>query len=175
MLKYYDYAITFSEYPDEISLSIEISNCPCKCKGCSESYLAQDVGKELNFEVLDNLIINNPGITCVGFMGGDSDHSYLLQLAKCIHKSYNLKVGMYSGRDYIDLELAQELDYYKIGRFILPNGECSKWHLTECGPINFPWSNQRMFKKIDNQLIDITYRFKEKLLGRLEQYIVNSN
>lgn len=172
MLKYYDYAVTFAEFPDCITLAINISNCPGMCDGCSEPWLLEDVGEKLTESKIDELIAEYPDITCFGFMGGDSYHSEILKLAQYIHNKYNLKVGMYSGRDYIDLELAQELDYYKIGRFILPEGDSSKWCLTECGPINFPWSNQRMFKRINNQLIDITYRFQDKNLGRLEQYII---
>ena len=110
MLKYFDYAVVTAEFPDEITLAINITNCIGHCEGCSESWLAQDIGKELTFDELDTLISANVGISCVGFMGGDIDHEYLLQLAKCIHRRYHLKVGMYSGQDYIDLELAKELD-----------------------------------------------------------------
>ena len=45
MLKYVDTLVTFSEIPDEITLCINISNCPCKCPGSHSSYLAQDIGE----------------------------------------------------------------------------------------------------------------------------------
>ena len=44
MLKYVNTEITFSEVPDEITLCINISNCPCHCKGCHSPYLAEDIG-----------------------------------------------------------------------------------------------------------------------------------
>ena len=34
MLKYSNYEITFAEVPDEISLCINLTNCPHKCIGC---------------------------------------------------------------------------------------------------------------------------------------------
>lgn len=125
MLKVYDYAITFSEFPDEIALCLNISNCPCHCEGCSENYLKEDIGKELTRELIDELMIKyrDYGITLIGFMGGDRDHKEISQMLNYIKSKYQLKVGMYSGLDYIDLDLINVLDYYKIGRFILPKGE----------------------------------------------------
>lgn len=45
MLKYVDARVVFQEIPDEITLAINISNCPCHCKGCHSQYLAEDIGK----------------------------------------------------------------------------------------------------------------------------------
>ena len=39
MLKYVDSQITFREIPDEITLCINISNCPFRCKGCHSKEL----------------------------------------------------------------------------------------------------------------------------------------
>lgn len=174
MLKYYDYAVSFAEFPDCIALAINISNCPCKCEGCSESYLKEDVGKELTIEVINELMTKykDYGITLIGFMGGDNSHQDVIELTKYIKSKYNLKVGMYSGLDYIDLELVNYLDYYKIGRFILPKGKEEEWHTYNCGPINFPWSNQKMYKKVDNKLVDITERFRQNPLSYLSRYII---
>ena len=47
MIKYKETQVTFSEVPDEISLCINISNCPHRCKGCHSPYLQEDVGYEL--------------------------------------------------------------------------------------------------------------------------------
>ena len=47
MLKYVDTKVTFAEVPDEISLCINISNCPNHCEGCHSPYLAEDIGTEL--------------------------------------------------------------------------------------------------------------------------------
>lgn len=171
MLKYYEYAIVTAEFPDEITLAINITNCIGHCEGCSEPWLLKDIGTELTFDEITSLIDNNPGISCFGFMGGDSDPFYLLECAQFIHKKYpSLKVGMYSGQDYINLDLAQELDYYKIGRFILPKpiDKPEEWWKQTCGPITFPFSNQKMYKKINNKLVDITHRFRENKLNSPE-------
>lgn len=73
MLKYVDTKITFSEIPNEISLCINFSNCPHKCEGCHSLYLGEDIGEELNCSVLQKLIEDNRGISCICFMGGDSE------------------------------------------------------------------------------------------------------
>ena len=39
MLKYVNCGIVFQEIPDEVTLSINISNCPCHCPGCHSNYL----------------------------------------------------------------------------------------------------------------------------------------
>lgn len=176
MLKCYDYAITFTEFPDEIALCLNISNCPCHCEGCFESYLKEDVGKELTFQLIDDLMVKykNYGITIVGFMGGDIDHKEIIHIGKYIKDKYSLKIGMYSGFDFIDLDLVEVLDYYKIGRYIVPKGEEKDWCKKTCGPINFPWSNQRMYKKINNKLVDITERFREQPLNNFVRYIIKS-
>ena len=36
MLKEYSNEIVFAEFPDEICLAINISNCPGSCSNCSE-------------------------------------------------------------------------------------------------------------------------------------------
>ena len=67
-MKYTGAEITFAEVPDEITLCINISNCPCHCKGCHSPYLAEDIGEELTEDSLHKLISSNEGITCVAFM-----------------------------------------------------------------------------------------------------------
>ena len=120
MLKYDNTAITFAEFPDEISLLINISNCPCHCKGCHSAYLAEDIGEPLDYIALTKLIIDsNKGITCVGLMGGDSDPKWINKLAKFIKTSSELKVGWYSGRNYLPSEIdITFFDYIKLGPYI---------------------------------------------------------
>ena len=171
MIKYVDTAVTFAEFPDEISLCINLSLCPNHCEGCSEPYLAEDIGEVLTPNKLKELIQQNPGITLVGFMGGDNDHEQLYQLAKYVKEVFHLKIGVYSGRDYLNITLLEVVDYYKIGRWIMPQGDSSSWASTTCGPITFPFSNQVMFKKDSNQLINITERFRERKINDLSSYI----
>ena len=59
MIKYVDTKVVFQEYPDEITLAINISNCPYHCPECHSSYLAEDIGTELTNEEVDKLIANN--------------------------------------------------------------------------------------------------------------------
>ena len=46
-MKYYNYDVVFQEIPDETTLAINISNCPCRCPGCHSKFLWEDVGVEL--------------------------------------------------------------------------------------------------------------------------------
>ena len=59
MLKYYNAMVVFEEIPDEITLAINITNCPCKCPGCHSKFLWDDNGTELTVEVLHKLIKEN--------------------------------------------------------------------------------------------------------------------
>ena len=136
MVKFVDTMVTFSEFPDEISLCINISNCPCHCPSCHSSYLSEDIGSLLTMRKLKELIESNEGITCVGFMGGDAEPHYINTLAQQVKESTNLKVGWYSGRQ----ELARVInlrwfDYIKLGPYI-----------EEQGPLDNPNTNQKMFR-----------------------------
>ena len=84
MLKYLNTAVTFAEFPDEISLCINITGCKINCKGCHSPYLSKDIGEVLSLERLQGLIESNKGITLVGFMGGDSYPKEINKLAKWV-------------------------------------------------------------------------------------------
>lgn len=158
MLKYVDAKVVFAEVPDEVTLAINISNCPCQCKGCHSSYLAQDIGKLLTIGPLLNLIESNKGISCVAFMGGDSDPRRVNNLAWAIKKKYpNLKTAWYSGRQELSTDINLEnFDYIKLGPY-----------REEFGPLNSSTTNQRFYKvhrKIVSGLVgyeleDETYKF----------------
>ena len=161
MLKYVNTMVTFSEVPDEISLCIEISNCPCHCINCHSSYLADDIGEELTLEKIYKLIDNNEGITCICFMGGDSSPKEIDMFARCIKDLYDIKVAWYSGRQELSKEIdLQYFDFIKLGPYI-----------EELGPLNSKTTNQRMYKVVYNhyddgtsgyELEDITYKFLKK-------------
>lgn len=148
MIKYFDTAIVFQEIPDEISLAINITNCPHACKNCHSAYLRDDIGTELTFKELDNLIQKNKHISCILFMGGDKSHQDIIYLANYIHNSYDLKVAMYSGDDIIDNDLLNCLDYYKYGSY-----------QENKGPLNKETTNQILLKIQNNKILDITNRF----------------
>ena len=151
MLKYLNSEVTFAEIPDEISLCINITNCPNHCQGCHSKFLWEDVGSNLYWDDLKRMIDKNDGITCVCFMGGDSDPSYIYTLAKIIKQNYNLKTAWYSGRKDFP-EDAEYLDYIKIGPYI-----------EEKGPLTNPFTNQKLYRILGpNKRMDITSKFWRK-------------
>ena len=150
MLKYVDTKIVFQEIPDEITLAINISGCPCNCRGCHSSYLAEDIGEPLDLQHLTNLIDSNKGISCVCIMGGDANPSEVDDIAQDIKEYYpELKVGWYSGRQELskDIELSN-FNFIKLGPY-----------KEEFGPLNSRATNQRFYKVSNGELINITSRF----------------
>lgn len=156
MLKYVNEGIVFQEIPDEVTLSINISNCPCRCPGCHSSYLWGDIGLPLDNEAVDKFMSNyGNNITCICFMGGDAEPEKIDNLAKYVKLNYiGIHVGWYSGRTilspYVHLD---NFDYIKIGPYIR--------HL---GGLNKTTTNQRLYKveKTGNSLVDITHKFWKK-------------
>lgn len=149
MLKYVDAKVVFAEVPDEVTLAINISNCPCQCKSCHSSYLAQDIGTELTFSELRRLIKHNSGISCIAFMGGDSEPKRIDALASFVTNHYQLKVAWYSGRQELSKEIdLQNFDAIKLGPYI-----------EELGPLNSRTTNQRFYKVNGKELVDITNKF----------------
>jgi anaerobic ribonucleoside-triphosphate reductase activating protein len=153
MIKYLDKAIVLQEIPDEICLALDITNCPHKCKNCHSPYLRADIGTPLDYSTLISLS-KTRGISCILFMGGDSHHKSIEQLADIIHKETKLKVAMYSGDDEIDKNLLHCLDYYKVGSY-----------KEDLGALNKRTTNQRLYKILDKDdclFEDITYMFWRK-------------
>lgn len=148
-LKYNGYSIVFQEVPDEISLAINVSGCPHKCEGCHSSYLWDYNGDYLKDDLESIIYKYIDYISCVCFMGGDQNQIELLEELKWI-KEHNIKTCLYSGIDDISeiSILIPELDYVKIGHYT-----------KELGGLQSKTTNQRMYKKIDSKLIDITKRF----------------
>lgn len=168
MLKYTTTEIVFREIPDETSLAINISGCPIKCPDCHSKELWQDKGKDLSQRALNRLIEENPGITCVAFMGGDLDPDHIGMLALFIHTNYPaLKVAWYSGAEKLPpkYKYLMYFDYLKLGPYI-----------KERGPLDNPNTNQKLYKVgeranyiLDNgtkgtgtRISDITYKFWNK-------------
>lgn len=151
MLKYLNTQVTFTEVPDEITLCINITGCKNGCKNCHSSYLAQDIGKPLNKSSLSELIEGNKGVSCVSFMGGDSDAIHLVALASWVKTHTHLKVAWYSGRQELAGIVARQLqwfDFIKLGPY-----------KEEFGPLNSRTTNQRFYKVSGKELVDITNKF----------------
>lgn len=151
MLKYADYDIVFQEVPDEVSLAIDISNCPIGCSGCHSSFLQGDVGNPLDEQALGRLLSRyGSGITCVCLMGGDADPVEVQRLARHIAAVHGLRVAWYSGRqevpDGID---CRSFNYIKLGPYV-----------EALGGLDSKTTNQRMYSVApDGSLTDITHRF----------------
>ena len=150
MLKYVDAKVGFAEVPDEVTLAINISNCPCQCKGCHSSYLAQDIGTELTFNEVRKLIKKNSGVSCIAIMGGDAEPDKINTLASFIINHYNsIKVAWYSGRQELSNSIdLSNFDYIKLGPY-----------KEEFGPLNSRTTNQRFYKVNGKELEDITSKF----------------
>lgn len=147
-LKYLTSMVVFQEIPNEITLAINVSGCPYRCKGCHSPELWEYSGEYVS-EDLDRLIKQNDGITCVCFMGGDQNPLELVQLGERV-RALGLKVGLYTGTDnYWFLTTGfSNFDYIKYGR----------WREDD-GPLSSPTTNQRLIQNINGEWKDITFSF----------------
>ncbi len=152
MLKYVNTGVVFQEIPDEVTLIINISNCPCHCPHCHSQYLWQDIGEPLTPSELEKLIAEyGKDITCICFMGGDAEPVCVNILANYLHNHYpRITVAWYSGRTCISSSIRKsDFDYIKIGPYIEHLG-CLKSRTT----------NQRLYKRaVGDSFTDITHRF----------------
>ena len=137
MLKYTDSQVVFREFPGEIALVINISGCPNHCPGCHSPELQQDIGEPLNWDTLKDLIENNPGVTCIGFMGGDNDPMMVKYLAYQIRSHLDMRVGWYTGVG--NAQTMREMDYVKIGTY-----------QEQFGPLDEPTTNQIYLERQPN-------------------------
>ena len=155
MLKYVNTGIVFQEIPDEVTLAINISGCPCHCPGCHSHYLWEDIGLPLNTDAIDAFIDQyGRNITCIAFMGGDGDPKGVDMLAQYIHEEHpQYKVAWYSGRVRITSAVNKsDFDYIKVGPY-----------LKHLGPLKSSTTNQRLYRQNDTgEFEDITSRFWRK-------------
>ena len=153
MLRYTIEQIVFSEIPDEITLAINISNCPIHCPGCHSKELWSDIGVPLFDEVIMEMLQDYEAVTCVCFMGGDAEPLEVNELSKWVHEFYGgtIKTAWYSGKDEWPT-FVPDFDYIKIGHYD-----------EKLGPINVKTTNQRLGKIIKSDdcwsVEDITYKF----------------
>ena len=157
MLKYVNHDIVFSEFPDEVTLAVNLSLCPNGCPGCHSSYLQGDVGDELTETRLLALVDGYLGaVTCVGLMGGDNDPVAVRHLCRRLKQLYGpaLRTGWYSGRSrlpagFSGAALSEAFDYVKLG----PSRR-------QLGPLSSSGTNQRLYRvQPDGSMEDITARF----------------
>lgn len=154
MLKYANFDIVFQEVPDEVTLAINLSNCPNQCPGCHSKYLWDNIGIDLDIAELNRLVNQyKSGITCVCFMGGDAEPEEVAELAWQLKTNYkNLKMAWYSGKNELPQNVSTDhFDYIKLGRYV-----------AELGALDSATTNQRMIKRLaDGRVKDITEWFRK--------------
>ena len=154
MLKYHSYNIVFQEVPGEVSLAINLSNCPNCCKGCHSPYLQEDAGETLDEKAIDSLLVRyGKAITCVCFMGGDANPQALERLSLYVRKiSCNrLKSAWYSGKPKLPEDCSVgSFDYIKLGPYV-----------ERLGGLDCATTNQRFYKVDDGIMKDETACFKK--------------
>lgn len=147
-MKYYNFDIVFQEIPDEVTLAVNITNCPNGCKGCHSPHLHKDIGMDLDEQEIDQLL-NKYGrqITCFCFMGGDATPKEVARLARYVRQKSALKVAWYSGKPQFP-ETFPSFDYVKTGPY-----------RPEQGGLKSRTTNQRLFRNQNGLAVDITSRF----------------
>ena len=163
MLKVASYDIVFQEVPGEVTLALNISGCPCHCKGCHSQHLWVDTGEPLGIELLDGLLARYGGLaTCVAFMGGDQAPEEVAQLANHLKlqvTDFHVKTAWYSGRPQMPNgwdEHPEEapFDYIKIGPYI-----------ESLGGLKSRTTNQRLYKRSGCEWLDVTSSYWRQALG----------
>jgi len=160
ILKYYNFDIVFQEIPDEVTIAVNITNCPFRCPECHSPHLRENIGIELNEAEIDKLIKPYANaLTCFCFMGGDRYPFEIDRLSRYIKDKYGykntygnpfIKTAWYSGNtSIVDGLQIIDFDYIKIGPY-----------LKEFGPLKSKTTNQVLYKiHSDGKMDDITSRF----------------
>jgi anaerobic ribonucleoside-triphosphate reductase activating protein len=154
-MKFVSYNIVFQEVPGEVTLAINLSNCPNRCKGCHSPYLQENTGETLDNSVLAGLLEKyGNAVTCICFMGGDASPQAVEQCAIFLRNQSNgrIRTGWYSGKNTFPQECSlQNFDYVKLGAYVE--------HL---GGLDSATTNQRFYRIDNGQMTDITKCFHER-------------
>jgi anaerobic ribonucleoside-triphosphate reductase activating protein len=153
MLKYYNYDIVFQEIPNEVTLAINITNCPNRCKGCHIPRLQDNTGEELNEKIITTLLGKYASaITCFCFMGGDAEPYRIVELGNYISCLYpRIKLAWYSGCDVLPEGFDKTVfQYIKLGGYN-----------EKTGSLKCETTNQHLFEvQKDGKMKDLNYLFK---------------
>jgi len=111
-------AVVFQEVPNEISLCFSITGCKIGCNGCHSTELWDDNN---GFELTNQKFIQwinkyKSLISCVVFFGGEWQANALIEKL-IIANNLGLKTCLYSGQDYLDINIIQHLTFLKTGRW----------------------------------------------------------
>lgn len=150
MLKYHNFDIVFQEIPDEVTLAVNLTGCPCRCPGCHSPHLWKDTGELLDETALRALYGRYAGsVTCICLMGGDGDPAAVRRLCRYIREEMGLRSAWWSGRDALpagnDLHA---FDYVKTGPYV-----------EALGGLKNPATNQRLYRVENGTVQDVTFRF----------------
>ena len=152
-------AFAFAEVPDEVTLCINVTNCPHHCEGCHSSYLREDSGIDLEADLFDMLDDCAVDITCVCLMGEGNDIDALCRCLAMI-KRRGLKTCLYTGCDKPSdvMQALPYLDYLKLGHYD-----------QKLGGLDKPTTNQRMYRLMFEptnpgypSFYDITWKFQPR-------------
>ncbi len=152
MVHYSEVDVTFSEVPNEVSLSISINGCGFHCVGCHSPHLQENSGNKLDIDALQELLEKYAEyVSVVTFLGGDNNPS-LIELLNFLGLNYpQLKICIYTGNTSVSEELEACLDYLKVGSYI-----------EDLGGLSDITTNQRMYELCDGERIDITHKFRRE-------------
>ena len=152
MLRLAGYDIVFQEIPGEVTLALNISGCPNRCAGCHSPHLQQDIGELLDEGLLAGLLETYGGsVTCVCFMGGDSDPAEVERLSLFIRSETGnvLKTAWYSGnQDFPGRCSWKSFDFIKLGPYV-----------QYLGGLDSPRTNQKFYRIKDGGVSDLTKSF----------------
>ena len=167
MLKYANHDIVFQEFPDEVTLAVNLTGCPCHCPGCHSQYLWDDNGEMLDITRLLKLADHyGRNITCVALMGGDAEpQSVISLLAQLRQERPFLRTGWYSGRPQLPecFAKAAETAQDKTGDPLLPDYVKTGPYIESLGPLSAPTTNQRLYRyHRDGRVEDLTPTFWKK-------------
>ena len=140
--------LALSEIPSEISVVIPLAGCSHCCPNCHSPHLQDKNGGEfITIPILHNILRKYKNkASCVLFFGGEYDTDRLLDLVTYADY-YGFKTALYSGYELeeLDSRLVGMLDYIKSGSF-----------KEELGGLSSRTTNQRLWKRVDGELVDIT-------------------
>ena len=142
-LKYLSYGIVCQEVPEEVSLVINISGCPYKCKGCHSDYLWEYKGNYISNDI-DKIINEYKDLfSCICFMGGNQNPNEMIKLLSHI-KLLGYKTCLYSGcNNFNELKVfLPYLDWLKYGSY----DETKKANNIQYG-VKLATTNQHLLKK----------------------------
>ena len=157
MLKYVDTDIVFQELPDEVTLAVNLSGCPCRCPGCHSKHLWEDGGRPFDEAAVEQMLSQHVDeITCISIMGGDAEPHEVNLIAASLRKHHpNLHIAWWSGRTLLSSDVNPDnFDYIKLGPY-----------LRHLGPLRSPTTNQRLYHIEGGKFRDITSYFQRRSLA----------